>query len=128
MIASIVLHLLGVSPAYAAGVITSPNDPNRVVGQYKYFTDKTTPQGIDTVIDGIYGNALTIVFLFLGVAAIAYLIWAGIRYASSGGNPEAAKQARQKIINVFLGLVVLFGVYTILAAIISLGGWVGRFV
>jgi hypothetical protein len=41
-----------------------------------------------------------------GLAAIFFIIYAGIQYVTSQGNPDAAAKAKDTIINALIGLAV----------------------
>ncbi len=45
-------------------------------------------------------------FGIIGIVAVIYIIIAGLQLVTSGGNPEAAKKARETIIYAVIGLVV----------------------
>ena len=49
--------------------------------------------------------------------AFGSLIYAGLKYLTSTGNPEAINQAKSRIFNSFLGLTILLGSYLILVTI-----------
>lgn len=41
-----------------------------------------------------------------GIVAVGYIIYGGIRYIISQGNPDATGKARQTILNALIGLVI----------------------
>ncbi|MEK7104275.1 MAG: hypothetical protein AAB842_02660, partial [Patescibacteria group bacterium] len=43
------------------------------------------------------------------LVCIVSLVWAGVSYISSTGQPGAMKQARERIFNTFIGLAILIG-------------------
>ncbi len=51
------------------------------------------------------------------LVCIVSLVWAGVSYISSTGQPGAMKQARERIFNTFLGLAILIGSFIILKTI-----------
>lgn len=48
------------------------------------------------------------------LVCIVSLVWAGVSYISSSGQPGAMKQARERIFNTFIGLAILIGSFVIL--------------
>lgn len=69
--------------------------------------------------DFVNNHLLPIIFLVIGAAAVLLLIWAGIQYISSAGNQDATKKARQSIINIVLGIVLLTASYAVISLIIG---------
>lgn len=53
----------------------------------------------------------------LGIIAFGLLIWAGLRYLTSAGNPPAIKDAQDQIIAIVLGIAILLGSIFILNSI-----------
>lgn len=53
-------------------------------------------------------------FIIAGILAFAFLIYGGVRYLTSAGNPIAMKDARDRIFSAILGLIVLLCSYLIL--------------
>ena len=58
--------------------------------------------------------AINIVLLIAGVLAVLFLLWSGLKYITSAGDPEKAKGARAGIINAVIGIVVIFTAYFII--------------
>lgn len=55
------------------------------------------------------------------VASVIMIIVGGIQYTSSGGNPQAVSAAKQKIMNVFIGLLAFVFLYAFLQWLIPGG-------
>ncbi len=55
---------------------------------------------------------LNLAIKFVGILAVAFLIWGGIKYIISGGDESKTEEANKTIINalVGLGIVLLSGV------------------
>lgn len=58
---------------------------------------------------------LEIVLRLAGLVAIAFVIYGGIQFVTSQGEPEAAKHARQTIINALIGLLIALFATTLVA-------------
>ncbi|MDO8511669.1 MAG: TrbC/VirB2 family protein [bacterium] len=52
-------------------------------------------------------NIINYVLAVVGVVALAYLIYGGFRYITSGGNEDSIQTAKDVIINAVIGIVVI---------------------
>lgn len=52
-------------------------------------------------------SILMTVFLWAGIVAVLVIIIGGIRYATSGGDPNGVKSAKNTILYAVVGLVVV---------------------
>lgn len=52
-------------------------------------------------------NLLQKILYVLGIVAFFYLIWAGFNYMTAGGDEGKVKIARQTIINVVFGIILI---------------------
>ena len=59
-----------------------------------------------TPTNGTISTVLELALGVIGIVAVIYIIIAGLQLVTSGGNPEAAKKARETIIYATIGLVV----------------------
>lgn len=57
--------------------------------------------------DGLLLKITKIIATIAGMAAIILIIIGGLRYVTSGGDPESARKARNTILNALIGLVVI---------------------
>ena len=77
--------------------------------------DTTQPSATATDLPGnaisIGNGALSILLLVIGVATVFYVIWAGLQYVTSAGNPEKAKAGRTGVLNAIIGIVVIVCAY-----------------
>lgn len=72
-----------------------------------------------TTLGQVINFATNLVFL-IGVAlTIIFLIIGGIRYVTSGGDKEAATQARSMITNAVIGFVIVIGAWAIKQLVVS---------
>lgn len=60
---------------------------------------------------------LSFAILIAALASLVSLIYAGIRYLTSTGRPEAMGEAKTRLFNSFLGLAILLGSYLILVTV-----------
>ena len=76
--------------------------------------------------NGIADRILEVITIIAGMLAIFYLIWNGIQYIISAGNPERIKLARSGVVNAIIGIVVIVAAYSIIRLAFSLGNSVGE--
>ncbi len=55
----------------------------------------------------VFVFGIRFVFVIAGIAVLIYMLWGALDYITSGGDPDNAAKARQKIINAVIGIVVL---------------------
>lgn len=88
-------------------------------------TTISPPPGIPT---GGFGDkgisviqiALTMLFVLADVIALAFVIFAGIQWAMSGGDKQKIQSARNRLMYSIIGLIVISGSFFIVQTIISL--------
>ena len=73
-------------------------------------------------LGGIIGALVTFVLIIAVLIALAYLIWGGIRWITSGGDKQKVTEARQHIIAAIIGLVIAFLAFFILSLALSFFG------
>lgn len=63
---------------------------------------------------GWAGTVATWLLIIVGIICVFFIIWGGIRYATSGGDAEKVKKAKNTILYALIGLAVaiLAGVIT----------------
>ncbi len=65
----------------------------------------------------IVAAVIELLLRLAAVAAIAMVVWGGIQFISSQGEPEATHKARGTIINALVGLVIAVGAATFVSFI-----------
>lgn len=60
--------------------------------------------GADTVVQTLISRGMT----FLGILAVCYGIWGGFQIVTAAGDEEKVKKGRTILIQVAIGLVVIF--------------------
>ncbi|MCL5434774.1 MAG: hypothetical protein M1405_00055 [Patescibacteria group bacterium] len=81
--------------------------------------------GFGTSGIGIIQVALTILFVLADVAALAFVIFAGIQWTMSGGDKQKIQSARNRLIYSIVGLIVIsasFFIIQIVSTLIFGGG------
>ena len=69
---------------------------------------KTVPQGGLSRLSSILGNAIAIFIIAGIILALAFLVWGGISWITSGGDKAKLQSARSKITGAIVGLILLF--------------------
>src|SRR3990167_4334278 len=68
----------------------------------------------------VFQNIVNWALIFAGVAALFFVIFAGIKYIRSGGEEEKIKSARETLTYAIIGLVIIilsFAIINIISAI-----------
>lgn len=80
-----------------------------------------------TSLDQAINTLIPVVFLVGGLAAFFYLLYAGLRYITSGSSDEGTKAARTIFKNVIVGLLLLGMVGVLFRFITALVPGMGQF-
>lgn len=75
------------------------------------------PKTVETILPEYVKYIFNFFIALAGLIGFAALIWAGIRYLTSAGNPAEQKKARQQIKFAVLGILLLLLSYLILTTI-----------
>lgn len=71
---------------------------------------------------GIVGALVTVAFIIATLIALAFLIFGGIKWITSGGDKTAVEGARNTIVAALVGLVIVFLAYFIIRIIFTFFG------
>ncbi|MFH0749888.1 MAG: hypothetical protein V1917_03165 [Candidatus Gottesmanbacteria bacterium] len=66
-----------------------------------------------TIIGSLISNIVGLLFIFAFLLTLLYLIMGGIQWLTSGGEKAQLEQARNKITNALVGLVIVAAAYAI---------------
>lgn len=72
-------------------------------------------------INDFINAAIRLAFIIAIIAVLAMLVWGAIEWIFSGGNKDAVKSARERIIHALVGLAIL-------AVAFAIATFAGRFV
>ena len=75
-----------------------------------YIPGVTNPSSPGGLVGGIYNFAL----LASGILAFGAIVWGGIRYITSAGNPSGQGEGKEWVKGAIYGLLLLVGAYAIL--------------
>lgn len=102
------VYLINAAVVYAQGA-TGPTDRIRI--------DTAGIPGYKTISDFLNAG-IRFIFIIALLAVLIYLIWGAFDWIISGGDKEAVKSARSKIVNALIGLAIL----AVAVAIVQLAG------
>lgn len=90
----------------------------------KAYAQLVAPDQANTICDleTIIQNILRIAVPLAGIALFVMLVWGGISYLISGGNPEAVKKAQGTITYAIAGIALMALAWIILAFIETFTG------
>lgn len=67
-----------------------------------------------TCLPTVFLNVANAFLLFAGVVALFIIVWAGIRFITSGGDAKQMQSARSMITYAIIGLIVVLSSYAII--------------
>lgn len=70
----------------------------------------------------VFSNIIKAALLFVGSVAIILIIYSGIRFVTSGGDPKQAQAARQIMTYAIIGLILVLSSFAIIYLIAYLTG------
>jgi len=92
------------------------------LGKYTEFIKGLNPWNQDKLQD-VIASILKLATTMAGLIAVAFIIYGGYMYITSGGNPEKSKKATEAVTYAAIGLVVVLAAYAIVNTVLSvLGG------
>ncbi|SNQ61216.1 pilin [Candidatus Methanoperedens nitratireducens] len=100
------LNLLFVSPALAAA-------PNTNYVPLVAIPGVNADAGLLTYLSGLYNFLISVV----GILAMAVIIYGGMRYLTSAGNPSSVEEAKDAITSAVTGLILALVSWLILSTI-----------
>lgn len=114
MVGAVIVSGLVATLSIAPNVAAMTIDPcaGTAVGSSELCNDTTTAEGAIEIIANI-------LFFIIGAVAVIMIIYAGVRYTTSGGNPEAVKSAKNTLLYSVIGLVVAIFAYAIVRWIVG---------
>lgn len=82
--------------------------------RFSYVSAATSVAGSKDAIFGLIQTVLNIIFSITGFVIIGMVIVGGIQYSTAGGNPQKASEAKKKISNAVLSLILMVFLYPFL--------------
>lgn len=124
---SLITSLLAAAPALADTCSSSSLDQSSATGSQAIpncvLTHPTQIRivgtDITTLINNLLSNTISIIYVLIAGAAVLLVIYGGILYITSAGNPDKIKQGRQAIFNAMGAVILVVAAYFILRLILS---------
>ncbi len=66
--------------------------------------------------------AITLIMLIAIVISLIFILFSGIQWITSGGDPKAIEGARKRLTYAIIGLVITLGAFVIVGLVITLLG------
>lgn len=66
-----------------------------------------------TTVVGVVGMVLNVVYIAVAVVAVIFIIMGGINYATSQGDPNKIKKAKDTLLYAVIGLIAAFLAFAI---------------
>jgi hypothetical protein len=66
------------------------------------------PRGGEGTLSNARGVGIQIFLIVVIIASLLYIVWAGINWIRSSGDPQKIEAARMQIVYAIIGLVVAF--------------------
>jgi len=73
----------------------------------------------ENVAAGLTTNLLNWFFIIAAALCVAVIVWAGITYATAGGDEEKVERAKNRLIYAIIGVVLIIAAYAIVRVIYS---------
>ena len=78
--------------------------------------------GQNVTLGLLLDRVITLLLWGAGVAAVVYLLWAGILYITAGGDEAKAGKARTGIVNAIIGIVIIILAFVIEKSVANVFG------
>jgi uncharacterized membrane protein YidH (DUF202 family) len=107
IVLSLALVLTFAAPATPVVAATGVFKNSCVAGAGDATVCKSTGADPLTTNNGIIHKATQVISVLAGIAAVLTIVWGGIQYITSEGNPEEVSKAKKTIIYAIVGIVVI---------------------
>jgi len=77
------------------------------------------PSGVSGDANELIRRTLDLILIIVVVAAVVFIMFAGIQYVTSQGDAGKAKTAMASITNAIIGLVVAFAAYALIQLVMG---------
>jgi len=79
-----------------------------IPGYGKIEAPAGVPRGGEGTLSNAIGVGIQIFLIVVIIAALLYIVWAGINWIRSSGDPQKIEAARMQIVYAIIGLVIAF--------------------
>lgn len=70
-------------------------------------------------VPGIVRNIINLMLVLAPVVGVIYLIFAGFKFITAGGDADKAREARNAILQVIIGIIIVFSTYAIISFVLD---------
>jgi TRAP-type C4-dicarboxylate transport system permease small subunit len=70
----------------------------------------------------LLSDGIKILVAVVGVVAVLFLIWAGVKYVMAGGDAKKAGEAKEGITHALIGLAIVILSYLLVSVVLNLLG------
>ena len=105
------------APAYAAPVTDVCSGVDHALGSGSCKPDGT---GTDQIWI-LAGEIINWILIIAGIVAVGFIIFAGIRYVTSGGDAEKVKSAKNTLLYAIIGLLIAALALVIVNLVLGIG-------
>jgi len=109
----VLLPILLLAPIIAGAA--APRQDRRVVGAIPTNSGAFEATNLIETISRVIRWALG----FIGIVVFLTFLYAGFEYATSGGNDDKAAEARTRMVNAVIGLIIIFFAFVASNTILS---------
>lgn len=85
------------------------------------LNDLTKPASL-ACIPVFLGNIINIAAILAGVATVFFIVWGGVRFITSGGDPVKVEGAKKTITYAIVGFVIILLSFVIIKVFSSVSG------
>lgn len=109
----VILPILLLAPVIVGAVKPTPD--NRPIGAIPQVAGTNQSTNLVDTIELVIQWALS----FIGIFVFVIFLYAGFEYATSGGNDTKAAEARTRMVNAVIGLIIIFFAFVASNTILS---------
>lgn len=115
LIATGTTYLFVTANTYAANLTINPCPEGDVTNDFQILCN-LRPSGT------LFSSLILIAFIAASLIALAFLVYGGIRWITSGGDKAGVESARNIIVAALVGLVITFLAYFIINIVFDIFG------
>lgn len=98
--------------------IYDPSSPRTLADTVNITINGNLPGNAPTnTVQGVVMNFYSLALMLAGILAFGAIVYGGVKYAVSRGNPSGESEGKSWITNALLGLLLLAGAYVVLRTV-----------
>lgn len=97
-----------------SGIISGVLMAAPAFAQSRGYLSQVTGTGLgEQELPAMIGTFISVLLSILGIVLLILIIWSGIQWMTAGGNTDAVGEAKQRLINAVIGLVLVMAALAI---------------